>query len=411
MNPSSSSSASSNPQAQGQPPNPPPPPQPQRPRFVVPSVAAALDAPQPHLRPSLGHGQPAQAPAPGSGQGQGTGYGFASQAAPTPPFGATPRPPPSGSPMPMTATSPESLSRPAWQHRANTVSGPPMPPPLPLGPMGPPQPGPTDQQSQSRSIYHEGAQPLITSGGPSSRASYARKRKALNDDDLFKLPDLPGAHPAPASSSSSSSSSAPVTSSAAPSTNPTAVLASRSTSSASIGSAILVNPRQRGNPVLDHILTVPWEYSDGTPADYVYHRLHPEYIVQRIRGIQGHFELRVLLVLVDVGDHVSTVREVNGVCIANDLTLILAANNEECAKYLEMYKSMEHRPADALMGRHEDDYSSRLTDALTQIKGVNPTVTDLASCPGIGEKKAQRIYQAFRKPFIAAADTLPLEDD
>lgn len=33
-------------------------------------------------------------------------------------------------------------------------------------------------------------------------------------------------------------------------------------------SAILVSPRQRGNPVLTCIRTMPWEYSD-IPADYV----------------------------------------------------------------------------------------------------------------------------------------------
>lgn len=34
-----------------------------------------------------------------------------------------------------------------------------------------------------------------------------------------------------------------------------------------IGSSILVSPRQRGNPVLTSIKSIPWEYSD-IPADY-----------------------------------------------------------------------------------------------------------------------------------------------
>lgn len=34
------------------------------------------------------------------------------------------------------------------------------------------------------------------------------------------------------------------------------------------GSAILVSPRQRGNPVLTCLRSMPWEYSD-VPADYV----------------------------------------------------------------------------------------------------------------------------------------------
>jgi DNA excision repair protein ERCC-1 len=36
---------------------------------------------------------------------------------------------------------------------------------------------------------------------------------------------------------------------------------------ASTGSSILVSPRQRGNPVLASLRSLPWEYSD-IPADY-----------------------------------------------------------------------------------------------------------------------------------------------
>lgn len=36
----------------------------------------------------------------------------------------------------------------------------------------------------------------------------------------------------------------------------------------SLGSTILVSPRQRGNPLLTCIRSIPWEYSD-IPADYV----------------------------------------------------------------------------------------------------------------------------------------------
>jgi DNA excision repair protein ERCC-1 len=36
----------------------------------------------------------------------------------------------------------------------------------------------------------------------------------------------------------------------------------------SSGSSILVSPRQKGNPVLASVKSMPWEYSD-IPADYV----------------------------------------------------------------------------------------------------------------------------------------------
>ena len=33
---------------------------------------------------------------------------------------------------------------------------------------------------------------------------------------------------------------------------------------------ILVNERQRGNPVLDHLRNVPWQFSKGLIPDYVF---------------------------------------------------------------------------------------------------------------------------------------------
>src|SRR5437879_5024359 len=80
-------------------------------------------------------------------------------------------------------------------------------------------------------------------------------------------------------------------------------------------SAILVSSRQKGNPILNHVKLVPWEYAD-IPADYVlgattcalflslkYHRLHPEYIYTRIRLLAGKYNLRIVLVMVDIPNH------------------------------------------------------------------------------------------------------------
>src|SRR4051794_28771245 len=77
-------------------------------------------------------------------------------------------------------------------------------------------------------------------------------------------------------------------------------------------SAILVSTRQKGNPILNHVRSLPWEYSD-IQCDYVlgattcalflslkYHRLHPEYIYSRIRALGKSYNLRVLLTMVDI---------------------------------------------------------------------------------------------------------------
>ena len=45
---------------------------------------------------------------------------------------------------------------------------------------------------------------------------------------------------------------------------------------------------------------------------------------------------------------------------------------QECARYLETYKIFETKPADAIQGRSEEDYLSRLSNALTAVRGVCP---------------------------------------
>ena len=74
--------------------------------------------------------------------------------------------------------------------------------------------------------------------------------------------------------------------------------------------SLLVNPKQRGNPILRSITNVPWEYEDIVP-DYQmgatscalflslrYHNLNPDYIHERLKLLGKNFELRVLLVQV-----------------------------------------------------------------------------------------------------------------
>lgn len=78
-----------------------------------------------------------------------------------------------------------------------------------------------------------------------------------------------------------------------------------------VSHAILVNPKQRGNPLLKSITNVTWEFEDIVP-DYIvgrtacilflslkYHNLNPDYIHTRLKLLGKMFELRVLLVQVD----------------------------------------------------------------------------------------------------------------
>jgi len=58
----------------------------------------------------------------------------------------------------------------------------------------------------------------------------------------------------------------------------------------------------------------------------------------RIRELGRHFKLRVLLTLVDVKDSEKSLLDLSRLCIAHDMTLMLAWNNQEAGRYLETYK-------------------------------------------------------------------------
>jgi DNA excision repair protein ERCC-1 len=199
----------------------------------------------------------------------------------------------------------------------------------------------------------------------------------------------------------------------------------------SSGSSILVSPRQKGNPILTHLRSLPWEYSD-IPADYVlglttcalflslkYHRLHPEYIYNRIRGLQGKYNLRILLTMVDIGNHEDSLKELSKTSLINNVTVILCWSAAEAARYLELYKSYEHANASAIRGAGQGtSYADKLVEFITVPRSINKTDAvslvsafgsmraavnarpeEIAVVSGWGEKKVRRWCEVVREPF------------
>ncbi|CDO74768.1 hypothetical protein BN946_scf185001.g16 [Trametes cinnabarina] len=196
------------------------------------------------------------------------------------------------------------------------------------------------------------------------------------------------------------------------------------------GNNIIVNPCQRGNPVLECIRNVGKEFGEIV-ADYQvgrttgvlflslrYHRLHPEYIHQRIEKLGHSYNLRVLLLICDVSEHQDPIRELTKICLINEITIMVAWNAEEAGYYLSTYKQFEHKPPDLIKERVDKDYHSLLRTALTSISKVNKTDVEtlrtsfgsfaaiakasseqLQNLPGFGQVKARRIQDAFNKPF------------
>ncbi|TFA97665.1 Mating-type switching protein swi10 [Trichoderma ghanense] len=199
-----------------------------------------------------------------------------------------------------------------------------------------------------------------------------------------------------------------------------------------LGSTILVSPRQRGNPVLTSIRSIPWEYSD-IPADYVlglttcalflslkYHRLHPEYIYTRIRNLQGKYNLRILLTLVDIPNHEDSLRELSKTSVVNNVTVMLCWSAAEAARYLELYKSYENANFAAIRGQQSSNYADKLVEFVTVPRSLNKSDAvalvanfgslknainaepeQLSMISGWGGIKVKRWTDAVEEPFRA----------
>ncbi|KAA8649202.1 hypothetical protein EYZ11_003767 [Aspergillus tanneri] len=195
-------------------------------------------------------------------------------------------------------------------------------------------------------------------------------------------------------------------------------------------SAILVSTRQKGNPILNHIKLLPWEYVD-TPADYVlggttcalflslkYHRLHPEYIYSRIRLLAGKYLLRILLIMVDIPNHEDSLKELSKTSIINNLTLVLCWSAPEAAHYLELFKSSENSQPTAIRTQQAQSYKESLVEFVTAPRSINKSDAaslistfgslqnainaqpeQISSVPGWGEKKVRQWCNAVREDF------------
>ena len=209
-------------------------------------------------------------------------------------------------------------------------------------------------------------------------------------------------------------------------------------------SSIIVSTRQKGNPSLNFIRSLPWEYGD-IPADYVlgahtcalflslkYHRLHPEYVYTRIKALGHRYNLRILLTMVDIENHEESLKELSKTSLVNDLTLILCWSAQEAGRYLELYKSFEHASPASIRAHQSTSYAEKLVDFVTVPRGINKTDAvsivsafgsvrgavnarpeQIGEITGWGEKKVQRWCSTVNERFRmkkAAKRTLGREE-
>ncbi|KAF9560776.1 Excision repair cross-complementation group 1 [Mortierella alpina] len=218
------------------------------------------------------------------------------------------------------------------------------------------------------------------------------------DDSLFDMDESSGTSQSASRNTPKSNASTPSSSSTGVSTGQTTIAGSGTGDTAASTlvvpppfipkskSTIVVKPSQRGNPLLQSIRNVPYEYGDIVPDFQETHQ--------------------------------QAIRELTRIAMVNELTVICAWSNEEAARYIETFKAYENKAPDAIKERIDNDYLSKLTDSLTQIQSINKTdvvtlsstfgslknimnasVDELGLLPGFGERKVVRLLEAFDQPF------------
>lgn len=204
---------------------------------------------------------------------------------------------------------------------------------------------------------------------------------------------------------------------------------------------IMVNGKQKGNPLIGHLRGLKVVYEDSIEADYIigrgaciiflslkYHNLYPNYIYDKFKLVGQGYPLQVLLILVDISDPRVPLKELTKFCIYNGSTLMLCWSFEEAAKYVEYYKNFRNRPPTMLMSKSaannqgtEGAYEC-VAEAIAGVKRVNKTDSislistfqsleqlvkspseNIALTPGLGPQKADALYKLFRKPFTRSA--------
>ncbi|WRT69257.1 uncharacterized protein IL334_006241 [Kwoniella shivajii] len=279
----------------------------------------------------------------------------------------------------------------------------------------------------------QSASSILKNQSTTSSGGSLRNASSSSNGQPPTVPELPGPTPIPSSGPSpeKTQSNTGTTPSSISNLNQAGPSNRPINRPAASKNSVIYNSVQRRNPVLGSIRNVGIEIGDIV-ADYQvgahngvlflslkYHRLHPEYIHQRIDKMKGSYNLRIVLVLCDVNEHQQSLREINKIAIINEYTVFVAWSNEEIAQYLTTFKSYEHKSADTLKERIHQSYHDQLQHVLTSGRKVNKTDADnlaaqfgslanlsrqpskiLSNVKGLGSTKVTSLIDAFNKPFL-----------
>ncbi|KAJ2994145.1 ssDNA endonuclease and repair protein rad10 [Globomyces sp. JEL0801] len=152
--------------------------------------------------------------------------------------------------------------------------------------------------------------------------------------------------------------------------------------------SIIVNTNQKGNPLLEHIKNIRYEFKEIKPDYQV--GTSTGILFLRFRTVKPQISHLILLVLIDTQNVQQTIRELTNSCIRNKITLFLCWNQEDAARYIETFKRFENKPPDLLKDKIDDDpFSKSFYDI------IHATDAQLKVLPGFGDSKVENLKQAF----------------
>ncbi|KAI6202856.1 Cytosolic Fe-S cluster assembly factor NUBP1-like protein [Aphelenchoides besseyi] len=180
-----------------------------------------------------------------------------------------------------------------------------------------------------------------------------------------------------------------------------------------VGSKLIVNKRQDGNPVLKYVRNVAYEWSTDIRPDFVcfrtcgllyltlkWHKLHPAYLETRVNDL-NNYELKVLLILVNVDDPSFLLRDLNILCYRSAWTMIVSYSVEEAAEYIENLKLAENRNPSTVIQKLQDFRENRNqpkrepTEREKNRKKFEQAVKFLSSIRAVSNSDAKRLLGAF----------------
>ncbi|EKX74171.1 DNA repair protein rad10, putative [Theileria equi strain WA] len=194
---------------------------------------------------------------------------------------------------------------------------------------------------------------------------------------------------------------------------------------------LIISPRQRRNPLVKCFRNITFVESD-IPADFMispeisvlflslkYHRLHSNYIIERIKSIRQH-KIPNLFILcqVDIAEFANILNQLTVHTFTYGYKILLSWNCHESAAVIEILKLNYYKGIEILNKKETKTHFETVCDMISSVRSINSSDASLIcrkfktlkeivhlgedeiySIPGCGEKKVKALTAAFKNSF------------